>query len=130
MVTTLPSWVSTYPSIYNWWALAILVKLFVWLNYSDISFPNKYPAPLGEIPHPLVILSGSDHKRSQIGPSWGTSYFLSNLLISSILSKEGERPPCKEKIEFSTIAHKGKKSKTSVKYFQTLEFPYFLTDSS
>lgn len=27
-----------------------------------------------------------------------TSYFLSNLLISSNLSKEGDNPPCNEKI--------------------------------
>lgn len=70
----------------------------MWLNYSEISLPNKYPAPLGDIPQPLVILSGSDHNKSQMGPSWGTSYFLSNLLISSNLSKEGDNPPCNEKI--------------------------------
>ena len=37
-----------------------------------MSWPKVYPAPLGEIPHPHLS-SGSDHNKSHIGPSWGTS---------------------------------------------------------
>lgn len=36
-----------------------------------MSCPNVYPAPRGEIPQPYLS-SGSDHRRSHIGPSWGT----------------------------------------------------------
>jgi hypothetical protein len=41
-------------------------RLLAWLNYSDMSYPNEYPAPLGEIPQPHLS-SGSDQRRSQIG---------------------------------------------------------------
>jgi len=65
-----------------------------------------------------------------MGPSWGTSYTLSNYLILSKVSRLGERPPCNENIFPSTKAVKGRKSNTSVKNFHTFELPYFLTDSS
>lgn len=42
--------------------------------------------------------SGSDHKRSHMGPSWGTSCFLSMVLIWSRVWIEGDRPPCTQKI--------------------------------
>ena len=39
----------------------------------DIStWPNVYPAPLGEMPQP-PLSSGSLQRRSHMGPSWGTS---------------------------------------------------------
>ena len=37
-----------------------------------MSAPKVYPAPLYEIPHP-ALSSGSDHNKSQIGPSCGAS---------------------------------------------------------
>ena len=83
-----------------------------------------YPAPLGEMPHPPRS-SGSDHNKSHIGPSCGTSYNLFNFLISSSVSVDGDNPPCKQKKLFSTVAVKGKKSNTSVNIFHTFAFPYF-----
>lgn len=41
--------------------------------------------------------SGSDQRRSHIDPSWGTSWTLSRVRIWSKLSKEGERPPWRQK---------------------------------
>ena len=70
----------------------------MWLNYSDISFPKRYPAPRGDMPQPEVMESGSDHRRSHMGPSWGTSWILSNCRILSRVSREGERPPWRENI--------------------------------
>jgi len=78
------------------------------LNYSETSLPNRYPAPLGEIPQAEVILSGSDHSKSHIGPSCGTSYVLSKCLILSKVSKLGESPPCNENIFPSTKAVNGR----------------------
>jgi hypothetical protein len=42
--------------------------------------------------------SGSDHRRSHMGPSWGTSCFRSIVRIWSKVWMEGERPPCTQKI--------------------------------
>jgi hypothetical protein len=95
-------------SITSWCALETNFNLFLWRNCWETSGPKVYPAPLGEIPHPILLnsphwlpdfwSSGSDHKRSHMGPSGITSW---NLLISLMLSRvsiEGERPPCKQKI--------------------------------
>ena len=43
------------------------VRLLLWLKFSEMSWPNVYPAPRGEIPQP-PLSSGSDHSRSHIGP--------------------------------------------------------------
>ena len=72
-----------------------------------MSYPNVYPAPLGEIPQP-PLSSGSDHNKSHIGPSCGTSCILSRALISSRESVDGDKPPCRQKNEFSTTAVKGR----------------------
>ncbi len=48
--------------------------------------------------------SGSDHIRSHIAPSWGTSCFRSKMRIWSRVLIEGERPPCTQKILSSIIA--------------------------
>lgn len=42
--------------------------------------------------------SGSDHKRSHMGPSWGTSCFLSMVRIWSKVWMDGDKPPCTQKI--------------------------------
>jgi len=84
-------------SITSWCARAIKVKPFVWLNVSDISCPNVYPAPRGEIPQPPRS-SGSDHKRSHIGPSCGTSWSRSNARMWSSVSIDGDKPPCRQNI--------------------------------
>jgi hypothetical protein len=94
-----------------------------------MSPPNKNPAPRGLMLHPLIS-SGSLHIKSHIAPSWGTSYFLSIDLISSRVSKDGDSPPCTQKIRSSIIAARGKKSKISVQNLQTLTDPYFLRHSS
>lgn len=60
-------------SMTNWCALDTSDRPFVWLYCSEMSCPNVYPAPLGEIPQPYRS-SGSDHRRSHIGPSWGTLF--------------------------------------------------------
>lgn len=65
------TWHQLYPSITSWWALDISERPFVWLKWAAISCPNVYPAPRGDIPQPQRS-SGSDHKRSHIGPSCGT----------------------------------------------------------
>ena len=56
-----------------------------------------YPAPLGLTPQPCVS-SGSDQRRSHIGPSWGTSCFLSIVLIWSNVCMLGDNPPCTQNI--------------------------------
>jgi len=58
---------------------------------------QDYPAPLGLTPHPCVS-SGSDHKRSHMGPSCGTSCFRSMVRIWSKVWMLGERPPCTQNI--------------------------------
>lgn len=47
--------------------------------------------------------SGSDHKRSHIGPSWGTSWTRSKLRMLSRVSIDGDSPPCKQNISDSTF---------------------------
>jgi len=84
------------------------VRLLVWRNWSETSFPNKYPAPLGDIPQDGALLSGSDHNKSHIGPSWGTSWTLLIYLMLSKVSKLGDNPPCKENILDSTSAQRGR----------------------
>ena len=54
-------------SMTSWWALDTSVRALLWLNVSDISCPNVYPAPRGEIPQPPRS-SGSDQSRSHMGP--------------------------------------------------------------
>ena len=86
-----------YPSITSWWArqmrlakthgqtqkvsmcsegqqhtAALYLSLFMVLNFSQTSSPNKYPAPRGDKPQPSIS-SGSDHIKSHMGPSCGTS---------------------------------------------------------
>jgi len=86
-----------------------------WANRFVMSAPKRYPAPLGDTPHPLmsetdqrggeekkhpasvfdlirdggkgISPSGSDQRRSHIGPSCGTSCFLS---IARICNARGE----------------------------------------
>lgn len=79
--------------------------LLVLLNYSTISPPKRYPAPLGLKPQPSIS-SGSDHIRSHIAPSWGTSIFLSIALISSKVWIDGDKPPWTQKILLSIRAAK------------------------
>ena len=51
----------------------------------DIStWPNVYPAPLGEMPQP-PLSSGSLQRRSHMGPSWGTSCRRSRALDDKFL---------------------------------------------
>lgn len=69
----------------NWCALAINRKLFSWLNFSTTSPPNWYPAPRGLSPHPSIS-SGSDHIKSHIAPSCGTSCLRSITRIWVVVS--------------------------------------------
>jgi hypothetical protein len=45
-----------------------------------------------------LLPSGSDHSKSHIGPSWGTSCFLSIVRIWSSVCIEGDKPPWTQKI--------------------------------
>lgn len=60
-------WKQCVTSMTSWWALETRVRPLLWLNVSDMSWPNVYPAPLGEMPQPPRS-SGSDHSKSHIGP--------------------------------------------------------------
>ena len=80
---------------------------FTWIYYSEISCPKVKPAPLGLTLKP-TLSSGSLHKRSHIGPSWGTSYILSSYLILSKVSRLGDSPPWRENIFPSTSAVSGR----------------------
>ena len=55
------------------------VNPLLWLNVSEMSWPNVYPAPRGEMPHP-PLSSGSDHSRSHMGP-WITRTKRSDILV-------------------------------------------------
>ena len=87
-----------------------------------MSLPNVYPAPRGEMPlrkHECQATllrsriindacvcgtcqparsSGSDHSRSHMGPSCGTSWMRSSARTWSSESMLGDRPPCRQKI--------------------------------
>lgn len=66
------------------------------------TWPKVYPAPLGDIPQPQRS-SGSDHKRSHMGPSWGTSWTRSKLRMLSRVSMDGDNPPWRQNISDSTF---------------------------
>lgn len=66
-----------------------------------VTWPKVYPAPLGDMPQPQRS-SGSDHKRSHMGPSWGTSCTRSKFRMLSRFSTEGDKPPCRQNISDST----------------------------
>lgn len=76
------------------------MKTRTFIKHKD-TCPKVYPAPRGDIPQPQRS-SGSDHKRSHIGPSCGTSWTRSKFLILSRVSIDGDNPPCKQKISDST----------------------------
>ena len=94
-----------------------------------MSSPKLYPAPLKLLAQP-VYSKGSDHSKSHIGPSIGTSYNQFKFLIWSSLSIEGDKPPCNANILSSIKAVSGKQSKASVKNHQTFGLPYFHKHSS
>ncbi len=102
-----PVFKSFLTSIISWCARAIIFRLLMWLKDSAMSWPKVYPAPLGFMPQP-DLSSGSDHKRSHMGPSCGTSWILLSDLMLSRVSIDGERPPWRQKKEFSTTAVSGR----------------------
>lgn len=72
------------------------------LKLNLTSAPNVKLTPRSFSPHPIVSLSGSDHKRSHNSPWSGTSVGLMIRLICSIDWRSGERPPWQQKIFSST----------------------------
>ena len=58
--------------------------------------PKTHPAPLALMAQSSMS-SGSDHMRSQKGPSWGISIFLSIVLIWSMVFISGLSPPWTQK---------------------------------
>src|SRR3569833_1768810 len=89
----LASNISLKPSKTSWWARAMRLRSLRWLNVLTISAPNKKPAPRGDRPQPSIS-SGSDHSRSHMAPSCGTSCLRSSSRILSTVSMSGLRPPC------------------------------------
>jgi hypothetical protein len=86
-------------SMTNWWALETIFRLFVWLNALVISEPKTYPHPLPLLTwNPSEYYIGSAHNKSHIGPLWGIYWILFSLLISSILSMLGDKPPWRQNI--------------------------------
>lgn len=71
------------------------------------TYPNKNPAPRGLSLYP-VISSGSLHNKSEPKPFYGIYWTLGNSLILSIVSAEGDKPPCIQNIWFYTNAVKGR----------------------
>lgn len=71
----------------------------------------------------IGIPSGSDHKRSHIGPSCGTSCFLSIDLIWSRVCIDGDKPPCTQ-----NICNKMRNKLTQKKFLQMKYcwFPWLL----
>lgn len=74
-------------------------------GWVSVTWPKVYPAPRGEIPQPHRS-SGSDHKRSHMGPSWGTSWTRSKFRMLSRVSMDGDSPPCRQNISDSTLIHR------------------------
>lgn len=93
------------------------------------SIKSHVPAPRGDSPQPTRS-SGSDQTKSDIGPSWGTSWKRSKARASSSVWILGDRPPWRQKILPATNAVMGKKSKRRVNSSQTLAEPYLRRHSS
>ena len=92
--------------------ISIRIKGQVWNNKNldarfEITWPNVYPAPRGEMPQPHRS-SGSDHNKSHIGPSCGTSWTRSKFRMLSRVSMDGDSPPCRQNISDSTWKEKQK----------------------
>ena len=104
------------------------------------SLPKMYPHPRELTRHPDTSSSGSDHSRSQIPPSRGTSctrlidraYPLrpTRSRTASRVVIEGERPPCTQKMRSSIKAPRFRQSNTSTHCFHTFTVPYFRIHSS
>lgn len=86
------------------------------------TWPKVYPAPRGEMPQPQRS-SGSDHNRSHMGPSCGTSWTRSKFLMLSRVSIDGDNPPCRQKISDSTYSQD--LDTESVAYLYTSKFWIF-----
>ncbi|KAL1847677.1 hypothetical protein VTK73DRAFT_10296 [Phialemonium thermophilum] len=89
----LASNISLNPSMTSWCARAIRLRSLRWLNTFTMSPPKRKPAPRGERPQPSIS-SGSDHRRSHMAPSCGTSCLRSSRRILSTVSISGLSPPC------------------------------------
>jgi len=63
------------------------------LNSAVTLRPNSHPAPRGLTAH-VSMSSGSDHIRSQKGPSWGISHTRSMTRTWSSVRMSGDSPPC------------------------------------
>jgi len=70
-------------SITSWWALATSVNPLLWLNWVEMSWPNMYPAPLGEILHPALIRKKEKEEKER-----------KNLLLSERVGMNCDRVYC------------------------------------
>jgi hypothetical protein len=73
MVTSFLEPTNSKPSYTTWCALQTRSKSLSVKNFYKISTPYVKLTPLSLFTfHPLISLSGSDHSKSQRGPSYGT----------------------------------------------------------
>lgn len=106
------------PSCLKDWQSLASQCLHIIITSSTIFPPKRKPAPRGLIAQPWIssihaqiimtfelymilnayIPSGSDQRRSHMGPSWGTSCLRSMALIWSRVVMDGEMPPWTQKI--------------------------------
>lgn len=74
-------------------------KILLWNLYSLVLYRELTKYSIVMYIHAVAYIpSGSDHSRSHIAPSWGTSCFRSIERIWSRVVMEGERPPWTQKI--------------------------------
>lgn len=91
-----------------------------WCDMRHTSAPNVKLTPRSFSPHPMVSLSGSDHKRSHNKPWSGTSVGRMMRRICSIDWRSGLSPPWQQKIFSSTESSKiSKKSFWDGRRFKT-----------
>ena len=103
-LTTDRSCAHSYPSCTSWCALRSRSSPFAWLNCSEMSWPNGTTRGRVETAEPHRS-SGSDHSKSHMGPSCGTSRARCSSRTWSSVSRLGLRPPCTaEALSFSTVA--------------------------
>ena len=121
----------------TWCALQIRSMSCFCRNLDTMSGPNVKDTPRSFSDHPVMSLSGSDHRRSHNRPTmlsvrgtkqrweWyapvsGTSVGLITLRICSIDCRSGLSPPCIVKIFSSMMAAIGRQLKQSVNVFHSL----------
>ena len=87
----------------------VVIELFTDIVAEGVSSSSRWDTPAGsaisnstksisKVGSKTNLSSGSDQSKSHMGPSWGTSWMRSRERMWSRVSREGERPPCRQKI--------------------------------